>query len=340
MSLAALTASVRFRSFAGQVEQSLGSEFLEHIRAVYAPFRGGQSFVEFAVAEGSDLQPEAFIERVASMSDRRFTYLALGRLYPENELPNELSRDSIVAHIRQKQMSGHIQHAGDTFTWVDELAEHRRRLVDLWGVYIRDFFTAWYRATAEARGNAVRRMEVFVSSHAAEEVFKLNAGVDRLPPELPPGFPYREVHLIPVTHLQEATRFLYGYGVISIPFGVRSTEDRDAARQQRTDRIVRVARALSDPARIRILEVIAGNDYSFNGHRIAWRVGLSKSVVSRHLKQLSEAGLIESFSPDNRSYLYRVNSTTAKQLSAYLLDALDLDDRDAEKDSGLNSPSG
>jgi len=52
-------------------------------------------------------------------------------------------------------------------------------------------------------------------------------------------------------------------------------------------------RALSDPARVRIVNILAGADSEVCACAFEPALGLSQPTVSHHLKKLTEAGLIE-----------------------------------------------
>lgn len=56
--------------------------------------------------------------------------------------------------------------------------------------------------------------------------------------------------------------------------------------------LARIAKAMSNPARIAILEFLAAQDTCFFGeiHEV---LPISKATVSQHLKELREAGLIQ-----------------------------------------------
>ena len=71
--------------------------------------------------------------------------------------------------------------------------------------------------------------------------------------------------------------------------------------------------------RLRLLQIIATDAHRFNGRKLAKYMYLSPSVVSRHLKQLREAGLIEEHSPDNRNVVYRIDYAVVESLSSELL---------------------
>jgi len=57
-------------------------------------------------------------------------------------------------------------------------------------------------------------------------------------------------------------------------------------------RLTDILNALSDPSRVRMLAVLADNDYHSCGVE-TWGLDIQKSTVSHHLKTLREAGLTE-----------------------------------------------
>lgn len=59
----------------------------------------------------------------------------------------------------------------------------------------------------------------------------------------------------------------------------------------RENAVVRVAKALGDPTRFRLLEVIAAREES-TCHDLTAQVHLAQATVSHHLKVLSDAGLV------------------------------------------------
>ena len=77
-----------------------------------------------------------------------------------------------------------------------------------------------------------------------------------------------------------------------------------------------VIKALSDKNRLRLLRLINGGKRGINGKQIAEILKLSPSVISRHLAQLRNAGLIEEHSPDNRNISYTIRDTPITELSS------------------------
>ena len=95
------------------------------------------------------------------------------------------------------------------------------------------------------------------------------------------------------------------------------------AGQKYTDKqieIARFAKALSNPARIAILEFLASQDTCFFGdiHEV---LPIAKATVSQHLKELKEAGLIqgEIETPKVRYCINRENWELARKLFAAFL---------------------
>jgi len=90
------------------------------------------------------------------------------------------------------------------------------------------------------------------------------------------------------------------------------------AGQKYTDKqieIARFAKALSNPARIAILEFLASQDTCFFGdiHEV---LPIAKATVSQHLKELKEAGLIqgEIEAPKVKYCIQRDNWNLAKSI--------------------------
>lgn len=56
----------------------------------------------------------------------------------------------------------------------------------------------------------------------------------------------------------------------------------------------RIAKALSDPRRFAVLETIAGAERECPYQQLCERFPVSKATISHHLKELVQAGLVES----------------------------------------------
>lgn len=81
------------------------------------------------------------------------------------------------------------------------------------------------------------------------------------------------------------------------------------------ERIARYAKAMGHPARMAILQFLAGRETCFFGD-IHEELPIAKATVSQHLKELKEAGLIqgEIEAPKVKYCINRTNWEEAKQL--------------------------
>lgn len=87
------------------------------------------------------------------------------------------------------------------------------------------------------------------------------------------------------------------------------------------EQTVEALRAAGEPTRLRILSLLAGEELSVM--ELSGVLEQSQPRVSRHLKLMADAGLIERF-PDGARVFYRVSSTpTARRLVDTILDLLE-----------------
>ncbi|MFW2343281.1 ArsR/SmtB family transcription factor [Brevundimonas sp.] len=94
------------------------------------------------------------------------------------------------------------------------------------------------------------------------------------------------------------------------------------------DQTIEALRGAGEPTRLRVLALLAGEELSVM--ELSHILDQSQPRVSRHLKLMTEAGLIERF-PDGARVYYRLSSDpTARRLVDTVLDLLD--DRSSEQD--------
>ena len=72
---------------------------------------------------------------------------------------------------------------------------------------------------------------------------------------------------------------------------------------------------LAEPSRRQILDVLRGGEQSVNA--LVTRVGLSQPSISKHLKVLRDAGLVE-VRPDGQRRLYRLRAEPLMELDEWL----------------------
>jgi ArsR family transcriptional regulator len=94
------------------------------------------------------------------------------------------------------------------------------------------------------------------------------------------------------------------------------------------DQIVESLRAAGEPTRLRVLSLLAGEELSVM--ELSRILDQSQPRVSRHLKLMADAGLIERF-PDGARVFYRLSSDpAARRLIDTVLDLLDASENEAD----------
>src|SRR5579864_1902663 len=78
---------------------------------------------------------------------------------------------------------------------------------------------------------------------------------------------------------------------------------------------IHLFQALSDPARLRIVEVMKSGEYSVGD--VVDRLDIQQSGVSRHLRILAEAGIVQ-MRPDGQKRLYSLRREAFEQLEAWV----------------------
>jgi ArsR family transcriptional regulator len=84
---------------------------------------------------------------------------------------------------------------------------------------------------------------------------------------------------------------------------------------------IRVMKALSDPTRVRILKILEGKELCVC--EIQSLVKLAQSTVSKHMKLLEEAGLVD-YRKDGSWIVYRLTSGQESAYAATILSNLPL----------------
>ena len=80
--------------------------------------------------------------------------------------------------------------------------------------------------------------------------------------------------------------------------------------------LIRVMKALSDPSRTRIIKLLQYNDLCVCD--ITNRIGLAQPTISKHLKQLENAGLVVS-RRSGKTVVYRIAAGDQNPYAATLL---------------------
>jgi ArsR family transcriptional regulator, arsenate/arsenite/antimonite-responsive transcriptional repressor len=83
------------------------------------------------------------------------------------------------------------------------------------------------------------------------------------------------------------------------------------------DRIAAAAKALAEPLRVRILDVLRRSDTQVCQCELLPLFGINQSLLSHHMRKLVEAGLVEVQRRHKWAY-YSVSATAFQELTAWL----------------------
>ena len=132
----------------------------------------------------------------------------------------------------------------------------------------------------------------------------------------------RQVSFIPVVNLGQPFLVYSGHEDITVVYHAARTKERLEELSEQERSVIAISRALGDKTRFQIVKLLFQYHHALNGQNIADKVGISKSVVSKHLQQLKEAKIVRETSPDKRNIIYFVDTETLKNLSPGLLEVL------------------
>jgi ArsR family transcriptional regulator len=87
------------------------------------------------------------------------------------------------------------------------------------------------------------------------------------------------------------------------------------------DKIVKIAKALSDKTRLRILKEVSKGNYGLSCSDAEEIAGLSQPTVSHHIKILVEADLLNT-EKNGRCVMISINKKTLNEFSSLISDSL------------------
>lgn len=322
VSLQSVTHPWRHREWTFQVQQTLGEEFVSEAQKLYEKFHNGCDFSEMAIDYEDYHDFDGFLDFVAQLPPRVFTFYVLGRIYRQEEIPDTLSEQAILALIREKGNLEHHQHSGETFEWANDVPGLQKKVVGLWRTYWQKYFKnhlSDYRIPWE---KSIREKEEALYRHGGSALLEALCSCRELPSAIPEDQPITQVQIIPACIMPRSHQMYYGYGMATLVYDCTRTRQQEVEIEQIRDKALAVLRALADENRLKILRLLSEGEMAYNGRKIAHNLGLSPSVISRHLNQLKGAGLVKEHSPDNRNILYTIQpekiSDLPQQLQRYL----------------------
>lgn len=314
-----------YRGWANDATNHLPDGFLDELATLYRPYRKGVAFLELAVDYHPHDDVPGFIEFVRNMPEMTFLFYILGRIVPletletiENDLRFDRIRDT-VAEVNER----YLMYCDDLpiSVLIEDIAGFQHQLTDLWQAYWDAFFRSHLPLMRPHWENALQDRERYLRREGGKELMLSILGkFEHLPPPLPSNMAYEEILVIPVNLLPTHAYMFFGYGNVTVLFNSSMTEERQAELEVMKEESLNILRALSDNTRLRILQLIARYNGEVHGKKIAHMLDLSPSVVSRHLTQLKDSGVLLEEPQENRIIHYRLVEEAITDLPEKLLE--------------------
>jgi DNA-binding transcriptional ArsR family regulator len=292
----------RHEGWAAEVKRDLSPQMREEADFFNTLFE--YRLVELAVDFPDHNDVEGFFRYLETMAAEDFVFYATGRVMSPKEIAALSAHPLRLLAALQKLYGGeHRIHDEGWRQALQALAVEpdalRTRLLRLLRTYWQNIFRHRVNALKGRWDESVRERTQTLGPDrmtAVQERFLANR---TLPREFPEGYPLERVWLVPSLFLSMSSMIMYGYGQMVIIYDALTSDEHRNAMAHVQRRIVAVARALEDPTRMTILRAIA-KDKEYYGSRLAAKCGITPSSISRHMKVLRDAGLINEVTQDNR----------------------------------------
>ena len=324
VSLQESAGSWQMKSFADEARRELGKDFMDRFAAFSRDFHSCCAFAELAVDFKDQHDVPAFISYVKTMPERDFLFYTLGRYFSIDDLPEKITEEALSELFRLHDESELLFQIYPNLDWANDVSELKSELVYYWQTYWDDFFSKKVPPLHDIWEQSIEEKRTILDKSGGTALLNQLSGYNELPDPLPANMPFTEVEIIPLFHTSQRKILYYGYGKVNILYDCKRTEEREREIDNSRERSLSIMRALSDENRLKILKLIAKKERFLNGKGIAEEVELSPSVVSRHLSQLKDSGLIEEYSPDKRNITYSFKIERLKSfghdIEAYLRD--------------------
>jgi ArsR family transcriptional regulator len=299
----------------------LSKEVLDDLEFLYSRFENGILLIELAVDYPDHHDVDGFLRYVAEMTIPEFLFYILGRLAPEEEMATlEPSLDSLLYVITQACPEGdsRMEKKYGTEDYVRLVADpdgYRTRILRLWRRYWDSYFREESERYRQLWEESVEEKSLALSRQDALEFFKKLSDKPGLPDQIPPGYPTSEIVLVPACFGHPPMTFI-GYGSITVIYDCHLTEEHRDKLRELEEEIVAAGKALGDNTRLQLLKWIVREPQLY-GRKLAELCHISQPSVSRHLRILKDAGLIEERPMDN--YIaYEVRRDRIEDLSPQL----------------------
>ncbi len=325
ISLRVLLKPGRHAAWAAETRAHLPVGFWDELNAVYGPYYDGALFFELAVDYDQHDDVPGFLRYVRRMDPATFLFYIVGRIVSQETLAaTGLDPARVRAVLDASPFAGHCMCADVPLDDVlRDVPAFQARLTALWAWYWEDVFAPQVDDLPSAWNAALADKTALLDRQGGMALYEHVTGHTDLMPPLPEDYPVTSIVFIPIYFAATPVYIFYGYGNITVLFDSERTEARRVEIEQHKDDGLAILKGLGDGSRLDILRQIAHHDTSMNGKKIAAKLNLSASAVSRHLAQLRDAGLIVEDVKENRTISYRLQRDVILSLPDLLLDYIE-----------------
>lgn len=322
LSMQALLVEWYEEPWAEEAREAMGVSYLRELQATLGPFRNGVDLFELAVPEAAPQEVPSFLEHLRSMPFGEFSYYVLGRLIPMKGGQLSIDPEGIRDLFDNYGSYTHYLERLTQADWQAKGPTYRSRYADLIEEFWERYFREHYPALSVQRSVSIAKNEAYGRRHGVEPLYRLITGRERMHLLVSPDEELTRVSFIPIVSIAHPCYIYSGPHEITVLYHASRTPDRIEELSEKERHLVALSRALGDKTRFQIMKLLFQFHEALNGQNIADKVHVSKSVVSKHLRQLKEAGIVEETSPDRRNNLYSVNVAALREISPALLEVL------------------
>jgi DNA-binding transcriptional ArsR family regulator len=315
----------RHESWSQRLRAKLPPDLLLDVDSLYNSFENGILIMELAVDYPDHLDVPGFLTYVEQMSTPRFLFYALGRLAPPEEMEKlEPTVESLVSLIPIAFPEGSPRtesrfRMDEFLELVARPEEYRKRMLTLWRRYWDSYFAEGLKQYAALWDESIAEKARALASQDALEFVRTLADHHELPEQIPPGYSTGEILLVPSYFARRPLMF-FGYGSVTIIYDCQLTELRRQLLGVLEHGILDVTKALGDKTRLQLLKLMV-RDPQLYGRELSKLCHVSQPSVSRHLRILKEAGLVEE-KPVANHITYQVMRERIEKLAPQLISYL------------------
>jgi DNA-binding transcriptional ArsR family regulator len=304
--------------------KALPADFWTELKALYDPLLQGKVLVELGADYYDHDDVPGFIAYMRDMDAVTFMFYFLGRtLTPEQIASSGLEPKKLVEIM--KRFGGDYCHwyIDMPMDWIlTNLASIQQRLAALWTQYWELVLSPQLETLRQHWLVSISDKERILARDGARTLLEMVTGSTELPPPLPVEQPTTDVVFIPIYHISSQVYKFFGYGNMTVLFDSERSETELLRTMRAKDEVLVISKALGDATRLKILRLITVNDGNMHGKKIAEKLKMSASAVSRQLAQLRDAGLIVEEPGDDQTVNYRLQKETIKTLPELIFNYL------------------